>query len=196
MARKAKAAKDVTIELAPDVKALADILIRPDGVEEAAYCQCAGSQVRLQSALIIFGFLGTHARKDGRAVLARTRKVNEQDKVLLGHLDQAQPAFVVLVAKDLWRDMGVAGRLALVDHELEHIGFNSRGGFGLRGHDLQEFRAVVARHGVEWEASLREFAEVCADRVAQLRLDLGPVVAVGGADVAGACSNGPLEVAA
>lgn len=169
-------AKDRLVRLAPEVKELADILIRPSAEQEREWPSCAGAHKRLQSAIITYGYYGDHATKDGRAVAGRTRKVNVEDKVLIGHIDQAQTTFVVVVATDVWEAMDTTQRMAVLDHELSHIGFNAALEMTCVGHDLQEFRGVVERHGVDWDEGLRKFAETCQDKMSQvqLKLDLEP----------------------
>lgn len=171
-AMEVKRTKDKLVKLAPEVKAVADILIRPTAAEKREW-SCAGCHSRLHYASIVYGFYGDHVLKDGKAVAGRTRKVNEQDKVLIGKIDQEQPTFVVVVATDIWAAMAMPARLALVDHELSHIDFKASGAMGLRGHDIQEFSGVVERHGVDWDEGLRRFAETCSKQAVQLRLELG-----------------------
>lgn len=36
-------------------------------------------------------------------------------------------------------------------HELKHIGIDDEGRFYIADHDLQDFKAVVERYGVDWE---------------------------------------------
>ena len=60
-------------------------------------------------------------------------------------------------------------KLALVDHEFEHVkeAQNKHGETFLKmvGHDLEEFSAIVQRHGL-WDADLKRFFE----EIAQLDL--------------------------
>jgi hypothetical protein len=71
--------------------------------------------------------------------------------------------FVIEISEAIWGHLDDRERRALVDHELSHCwaGENERGEFKLatRGHDVEEFQAVVARHGL-WRTEVREFAAV------------------------------------
>jgi hypothetical protein len=72
------------------------------------------------------------------------------------------PDFVVTINAGQWNDGDDAGRLALLEHELYHCGqavdmfgmpkFSKSTGrpiFAIRGHDVEEFSAVVRRYGIE-----------------------------------------------
>lgn len=77
--------------------------------------------------------------------------------------------FVIEIAELIWDHLEDQGRRALVDHELSHCwaGENDKGEFKLstRGHDVEEFHAVVERHGM-WRKEIKDFA----DTVEQLTL--------------------------
>jgi hypothetical protein len=83
--------------------------------------------------------------------------------------------FVMEVAADIWEKLTARQREALVDHELMHftIEMDDNAGLvrGIRGHDVEEFREVVERHGA-WKPDLAEFAEAL-----QLSLLTAPVAA-------------------
>lgn len=69
--------------------------------------------------------------------------------------------FVIEIAEIVWSHLEEWQRRALVDHELSHCwaGENERGEFKLatRGHDVEEFQGVIARHGM-WKPELKDFA--------------------------------------
>ncbi len=72
--------------------------------------------------------------------------------------------FVLEFAADRWATLDDAQRLALVDHELCHCGVDVDEQTGARewvlvDHDLEEFSAVVQRHGL-WKSDLRSFVAV------------------------------------
>jgi hypothetical protein len=53
--------------------------------------------------------------------------------------------------------MSNAEREALIDHELCHMKYNTgdeASTYSLREHDIQEFAAIIARHGL-WDEDLR-----------------------------------------
>lgn len=104
------------------------------------------------------------ADKDGKLVLGKVRKASDLDREL------APYDFVVLLNQEAWDELTEAQRLALLDHELCHVvpvlddngkpQLNERGHpcFRLRKHDLEEFRAVVERHGC-YLSDVAEFAQ-------------------------------------
>lgn len=70
--------------------------------------------------------------------------------------------FVMEIAADIWERLTDKQKEALVDHELMHFTIEMDDNVGLvrgiRGHDVEEFREVVERHGA-WKPDLAEFAE-------------------------------------
>jgi predicted metallopeptidase len=114
---------------------------------------------------IIYVFRSKHAEAHGRVRLACVRKISGLNAYLafrdqLESIDEGErpPApvahafFVMEVAWDTWEKLSGPQRIALVDHELSHIG---RDGDTV-GHDVEEFSAVLRRHGA-WKPDLREF---------------------------------------
>jgi len=192
--RAKKEPRDRKISPAAEVKEIADLLIRPSASDKREWPSCAACQERLQSITIVYGRVGTAPRRGGRVEWGKTEKVCEKHKVLGYKFDQNQAAFLVTVGGDVWDKLSKPQKLALVDHELSHIGFNAAGAPCVVPHEITEFRGVVMRHGVDWEAGLKQFAEACFDRVAQLRLDLEPSRRVVEPGVV--ATNGALERAA
>lgn len=101
--------------------------------------------------------------KAGKKVLAKTRKATPVEAHLAG-VD-----VVMTVDSTVWEAITPAQRLALVDHELCHLEKEETDEgderLVVRGHDLEEFAAVVQRHGL-WSADLVWFR----DQVAQQKL--------------------------
>lgn len=79
--------------------------------------------------------------------------------------------FLITIHEKTWLGLTKKQKLALIDHELCHcqVEEDDKGNrkLFLVGHDLEEFRAVVRRHG-QWEDGIKEFVEEA--RAAQLRL--------------------------
>lgn len=79
--------------------------------------------------------------------------------------------FLVTIHQTSWSRLTHTQKIALIDHELCHCwAEEDKDGelvLKLVGHDLEEFRAVVQRHGA-WEDGIKEFLEEA--RAAQLRL--------------------------
>lgn len=103
---------------------------------------------------------------DGRVVLGKCKKASDLDREL------AAFDFIILLKKSFWQDLAVTAdqRAALLDHELCHadVKLDERTGepvtdergrkvYRLRKHDIEEFAAVVERHGV-YKRDLEQFA--------------------------------------
>lgn len=102
---------------------------------------------------------------DGRVVLGKMKKASDLDRELMAY------DFVVLLSKRFWMhpDTKESQRRALLDHELCHGALthdasgepmeNDRGQlvYRIRKHDLEEFSAIVERHGI-WKKDIEQFA--------------------------------------
>lgn len=104
---------------------------------------------------------------DGHLILGRCVKVGDLQKEFAAY------DFIIVLNREVWDspDFGTARKLALVDHELCHaaVSYNEETGepkyderdrpvFRIVKHDIEEFRAVVARHGC-YKGDLEAFAE-------------------------------------
>lgn len=86
-------------------------------------------------------------------------------KRVLGQASKAPAKFapfmdldgLVWLAEDVWYQMSETQKKALIDHELCHFIVGMDGSFGLRGHDIEEFQAVIDRWGL-WDMDLRTIA--------------------------------------
>lgn len=114
-----------------------------------------------------------------RTVLAKARKITGLNAFLVNHAagvtngsELNEPFFVLEVAFDTWGRLTPEQRVALVDHELMHLQVDRDDDGGLvlsmRGHDLEEFAAIVRRHGL-WKSDVTRFA---GEIVEQLALSL------------------------
>jgi len=102
---------------------------------------------------------------DGRVTLGKCKKASDLDREL------SKWDFIILLRKSFWTDTHVTlpQRRALLDHELCHaaVKLDKRGDrirderdrlvYRLRKHDLEEFTAVVERHGC-YKRDLEMFA--------------------------------------
>ncbi len=88
--------------------------------------------------------------------------MTEAEKAMKGQ-ERGCAMFWIEVARDQWEYLDDAQRYALLDHELCHciIEENEDGDevMAMVGHDLEEFRAIVQRHGL-WLDDVKSFAEV------------------------------------
>lgn len=109
-------------------------------------------------------FRDTAARTRGRTILGKAKRISGLNAFLA---DGYEPFLVIEVAADTWKELETPARYALVDHELSHCDWDEERGGQLLPHDLEEFRAIVERHGL-WKPDLEHFAQAI-----QQRLDLG-----------------------
>src|SRR5208282_650338 len=109
--------------------------------------------------------LRTKEDVDGRIVLGKCKKISDFEKEYI-------PYDFVIILNDLyWSRFDDKQRLALMDHELHHAApkldddceheedERGRKVWRTRKHDIEEFRAVVERHGC-YKSDLEAFAEV------------------------------------
>jgi len=112
---------------------------------------------------ILLLFLDKAAKKGDKLTAATASKMSAKDNAIA---DATPPYdFKIIIANDLWMLNSEAWRRALIDHELCHCGGTSGGGWELVGHDLEEFAAIIERHGL-WKSDVKDFV----GRVVQLDL--------------------------
>lgn len=106
----------------------------------------------LQEANIVFLFRSEPAMVAGKIAHAKTSKVSPQMKALLDDAD-----FIIWVSKPIWEGQGEKTRMAIMDHELSHCGIEDGVPY-LKPHDVEEFKAVIDRHGL-WNYDLLKMGE-------------------------------------
>lgn len=73
--------------------------------------------------------------------------------------------FIIEIAEETWRDLTTNQRIALIDHELCHCQYDSEEETAsMQAHDIEEFRAVINRHGF-WNADLLKSAPVLKEAI-------------------------------
>lgn len=121
-------------------------------VEEIAQEQIPQWHDHLVNVRIKYVFRSIATKSNGKTVLAKARKVGgltaflaDQDKSLA----TGDPFFVLEVAADMWKGRTEEEKRAIVDHELCHMWRDEdTGKLSIHPHDLEEFAAVVKRHGL------------------------------------------------
>ena len=93
----------------------------------------------------------TPARMGKHPAMAKARSLNALMNAVTG-LD-----FIIEVDEVFWDVLELDQQIALIDHELCHLAVDEKG-FYLRDHDIEEFCAVVKRHGC-WMSNIRTFAD-------------------------------------
>jgi predicted metallopeptidase len=130
-------------------------------------------------------FRDTVAKSRGRMVLGKARKISGLNAHLVGLVrrddlgDDPADFFCIEVPHEPWQHLTEAQRVALVDHELSHFYValpedpEEPRKLVMVSHDLEEFHAVVARHGL-WRPDLKALAKVIAQRGEYPTLDDPP----------------------
>lgn len=113
----------------------------------------------LRSARILYLFTTQTQKKCDAIVLGKAKKLSALQKFLSSGLESVTDGHDFILQFDVneWKDLTQAQRRALVDHELCHCSIGESG-WKLRGHDIEEFRAVIERHG-DWKRDVRAFIE-------------------------------------
>lgn len=122
----------------------------------------------LQEARIGLLFRETASVSNGAMVVGKASKTTAQTRALLEAQGEEAPQFVIWLAYDYWMSFSPQKKLAVLDHELEHCYLDKDKEPRLRGHDIEEFSAIVRRHGL-WRDELRTFADA-VDKGRQLSL--------------------------
>lgn len=117
---------------------------------------------------VIYVWRDKATKTRGRTVLGKARKVSGLHALLARDLADDAPLFVVEIAQDEWIRLTTKQRYALVDHELSHlrvkIGDDGERDLSVRGHDVEEFRAVIERHGL-WKDDVADFAVSASEQL-------------------------------
>ena len=92
----------------------------------------------------------------GRVTMAKVKKTTALEAHLTG-LDA-----ILVVDRVIWNRLAESQQVALIDHEFCHVGVNDEGALFLVGHDLEEFAAVVNRHGA-WMDDIARFNQAQMD---------------------------------
>lgn len=145
---------------APEVKDIADDLIGT-----------VDDHSGLKDVRIDYVFRDRAVRSQGRVTFGKARKVGglnaylAQSSAGIVDVEANGPFFVVEIAHDVWQHLDDGQRRALVDHELMHFVVDTDGALSLRGHDLEEFAAIVERHGL-WASDVARFGSAVAEQLA------------------------------
>lgn len=171
MARKSKGPKKPasTFTAAPAVEELAGPII------EQHHKHLIEHDIRVE-----FLFRSDTPKKGGKSVAGKAQKVTSL-AAFFGRAPEAtdvKPFFAIVISEPIWKYFDAAQRLALIDHELCHCGsrkdMDGNTVLYMIPHDLEEFRAVVERHG-HWQTDVKQFAKSLAE--GQTAMELQPAAA-------------------
>lgn len=154
-----------------------------DGPEKIGAALISKHHLHLHEANICWLFVDPPTKSRGKVVHGRASKVSAKTAALLETVLGRPVAegeqvydFLVEISEESWLAASPREREALVDHELMHCWWkwdertviDGGGekvkekvwtGWAMRSHDVEEFSAIVDRHGM-WSADLVEFMEV------------------------------------
>ena len=138
-----------------------------ESVTEVATALINEHHPHLNPAEVVFLFRAKAAKRGGRIILGKASKANAKVNAYLGrdlgpegNVEPIAPRarFVIEIAHNVWTKAPARARAALVDHELCHCTVNEEGKSAMVGHDVEEFTAIVERHGA-WTQGLVEMFE-------------------------------------
>jgi len=150
---------------------MADIEITEAGEAQAiAQSLIPEYHPHLERAQIIYLFTNQERKTAGKVVLGTAQKLGTLLKYFssgeAGDLEEGYD-FCMLLSQEQWSVCSAAQRRALVDHELSHMAERVTVNrltqevtrrWAIQGHDVEEFRGVIERHGL-WRSDVRQFAE-------------------------------------
>ena len=110
------------------------------------------------------------SKTHGKVNVAKAKRATPAIQALLRDASGVDVHYLIEVGMDAWDGQSARQKRAILDHELHHftgmeVDDKGREKWGLRGHDVQEFAAVVRRHGA-YHADL----EVFVAAIRQLKL--------------------------
>lgn len=111
----------------------------------------------LERATIVVVSKPKASKKAGKIVYATIQVASDLVRIL----SEEDPDYVITLGRDEWGHMQMDMKWAILDHELCHADGRDEESekWLLVGHDVEEFGAVIRRHGL-WRLGLRAFAEV------------------------------------
>jgi len=123
---------------------------------------------RLRAVKIAYMFREEAAISEGKLIVGMTIRVDDRNRIVHGY------DFLVELAQDVWLQASNQFRVALMDHELGHVGIRldadgepeidermARVKTYVARHDIEEFEDVRERHGAYYK-ELRSFLEAFA----------------------------------
>ena len=68
--------------------------------------------------------------------------------------------FIIEISQEVWDELTEEDQYRLLHHELCHIGsdYDEKTGeytYSIRKHDIEDFKAVVSKYGVEWDNTIK-----------------------------------------
>ena len=148
---------------------------RAPEVEEVARELIREHHPHLAGERIEYLFIEKTPNSGGKELWGRARKITGLQALFANrgglpmeyedYPDAARGFFVIEVSEEIWENLTIAARRALVDHELTHCAVDEeKDKLTIRPHFLEEFSQVVHRHGL-WRGDVEVFARVSAEQL-------------------------------
>ena len=95
------------------------------------------------SLRIVYMYCDKDKTSNGKKVYADTTKLNDKTKAVAGC------DFIITFYKQICSTLDEAKMKILMYHELRHVGFKD-GKFSIVPHEVEDFKNIVERHGMNW----------------------------------------------
>jgi hypothetical protein len=114
-------------------------------------------------------------KRGGKVNVAKAKRATPELQALIKEIAGEEVHYVILVGLDAWDKQDTKQRRIVLDHELCHFAGQDldTGKWGLVGHDVEEFSAILARHGA-WNWELRRFCQEAKPRPARSDRPVSP----------------------
>lgn len=123
-------------------------------------------------------FVSKAPKRNGKEIWGQCRKVTGFN-AHIAEQNGGEPFYVILISEPVWDILPQDKRTALVDHELCHAWAEANQKedddeidpvkLSLRPHDLEEFSAIVRRHGI-WREDIDAFVEAALKSKGKIKI--------------------------
>lgn len=163
--------------ISPDARNIADRVLRE---RNGHYFRLLRDALQHEVVSLVCVANEKDMKAKGKTIWAQARKIGAREAFAWSYFTEAdEPTDILLVEINagVWAYLDKDQREALIAHELLHFAVAYKVGdkgreewaFGIVGHDLEEFRAIVDWFGTDWRPDLKQFAETI-DRAGQASL--------------------------
>lgn len=95
----------------------------------------------LSTAIIKIFFDVKKRKSEGKFVLARIKKANDEIKILAMNDDGSMPDYLLFIDKNVWQNISDTDKEKLIYHEFCHceVDFEKENPYMIKGHEIQTF---------------------------------------------------------
>lgn len=117
----------------------------------------------LTNTRVEYLFIDKTPTRSGKEIWGTARRISSLAAFLADDGEEGEPFFCITISSPVWNTLTEEKRRALVDHELSHCWIEEKEdgsqSLVLLSHDLEEFAAVVLRHGL-YREEVAQFHDV------------------------------------